>query len=238
MSAANTTITLHSSGEGTPKVQKPTNATTPWASGTSTIDCSTPRTVRVRWVTISCSWPRVSGEIPRTASRISSPSRSRKNSMRTKMPKSMSTLASPVTNDCARWLTSVATRESTLEAGDKEQAPAPRRLREVVAVGGEAGEHAGGGRQRGAARQATHPRHDQRVARRQRLPPELVERGRLRVRRQPVDEARRLLRDDRAEGEQRAHQREDDQHHHEARRQRAPPSQPARERALERRQQP
>ena len=48
MSAANTTMRLHSSGAGTPKAQKPTRATAPCASGTSTIDCSTPFTVRVR----------------------------------------------------------------------------------------------------------------------------------------------------------------------------------------------
>ena len=49
MSDANTTIALHSIGDGTPSSQNPTQATAPWARGTMIIDCSTPFTVLVRW---------------------------------------------------------------------------------------------------------------------------------------------------------------------------------------------
>ena len=97
---ANTTIALHSVGDGTPSSQNPTQATAPWARGTMSIDCSTPFTVRVRWCIASVSCPRFRGETPRKTSRISSPSRSRKNSIIRKIVTSNTADASPARTTC------------------------------------------------------------------------------------------------------------------------------------------
>ena len=100
MSAAKTTITAHSKGEGRPKAQNPKKATIPWQRGTMIMACSTAFTVLPRWSSSSVSCPRVNGEMPRSDSRRSSPSRSRKNNIIRKIVRSRATVATPVSTTC------------------------------------------------------------------------------------------------------------------------------------------
>ena len=59
------------------------------------------------------------------------PSRSRKKSISTKMPKSSSTVASPARNDWARWFACEVAVESTVEAVDMAVPPVARRTQAI-----------------------------------------------------------------------------------------------------------